>query len=119
MSMLSCVFYISLTATVVAAILFGFEQAIYPDTKITVTTPFVAGMLLTSGALLVIGQFCYTVATKYEDVSKLALMFYFQIILAFIWEATIFHGTMDWQEILGTVIIICTSVTVALMKILK
>lgn len=55
MSMLSVVFYISLTATLVAAVLFGFEQAIYPQTEITVTTPFVIGMLFTSGALLVIG----------------------------------------------------------------
>ncbi len=34
----------------------------------------------------------YSFATKYEDVSKLASMFYFQIVLAFFWEAVVFKG---------------------------
>ncbi len=119
MGMLTVVFYISLTSTVVAGIIFGIEVASNPLVPITVDVPVVMGMLMSSGTLLVIGQFCYTVATKFEDVSKLALMFYFQIVLAFIWEATIFQGVMGWAEILGALIIICTSVTVALLKIFK
>ena len=74
--MVTVVFYISLTATVVSGLLFVYEQ-VAMDVPVAVTEPFVSGMLLSSGLLLVVGQGLYTLATKYEDVSKLALMFYF------------------------------------------
>lgn len=61
----------------------------------------------------------YSLATKYEDVGKLASVFYFQIVMAFLWEALVFKGNLGVAEILGTVIILVTSLTVAFMKILR
>lgn len=61
----------------------------------------------------------YSLATKYEDVSKLASVFYFQIVLAFMWEAFVFKGDIGTAEILGTCIILVTSITVAVQKLLK
>ena len=43
----------------------------------------------------------YSIATKHEDVGKLAAMYYFQIVMAFVWEATVFHGNIGTSEIVG------------------
>lgn len=64
--------------------------------------------------LAILAQLLYSLATKYEDVGKLATIFYFQIVLAFIWEVFVFKGTIGIAEILGTGIILVTSLTVAI-----
>ncbi len=61
----------------------------------------------------------YSMATKYEDASKLASVFYIQIVMAFMWEAFVFHGEIGVAQILGTAVILVTSVSVALFKIMK
>ena len=76
-------------------------------------------MLLGSAALLVLSQIMYTLATKYEDVSKLAAMYYLQIIMAFVWESTVFHGTIGISEITGTAIILITSGSVAILRAIQ
>lgn len=69
--------------------------------------------------LLILSQFFYSLATKYEDVGKLAAIFYFQIILAFVWEVTVFHGEIGMAQILGTTVIVVTSASVAVLKLMK
>lgn len=71
-----------------------------------------------SAALLIFSQMLYSIATKHEDVGKLAAMYYFQIVMAFVWEATVFHGNIGTSEIVGTAIILFTSIIVTLLKIL-
>lgn len=39
--------------------------------------------------------------------------------MAFIWEAFVFHGRIGIAEILGTAIILVTSVSVAVLKMIR
>lgn len=79
----------------------------------------IAALMFGTAALLVLSQVMYSLATKHEDVSKLAAMYYFQIIMAFVWESTVFHGTIGVSEILGTAIILITSGTVAILRAIQ
>ncbi len=90
---LSVLFYLSLIGTVVGGICLGTQEAIKPIEKLGIVDDLgVVLMLFASAALVIFSQILYSLATKHEDVSKLAVMYYFQIIMAFIWEGAIFGG---------------------------
>ncbi|CAG2105212.1 unnamed protein product [Medioppia subpectinata] len=72
------------------------------------------GLLVAIGAAGVLCQFFLTTACKYESPGPISVASSFNIVLAFIWEVTIFHEPVQWQSITGAVLISSCVVITAL-----
>ena len=70
-----------------------------------------------AGALNLMGLLLLVVASKYEKAAKLAIVWYFEVVIAIIMEVVIFNGNIRLGEILGACIILLTNVVITVMKL--
>lgn len=74
------------------------------------------GLLLVIGLLSVCDQYFLTLALQHEDASTISVIRSFNIVLAFLWEVTLFHETVTWTSIVGAVLVTICIVVLASSK---
>ncbi|XP_054166198.1 solute carrier family 35 member G1-like [Oppia nitens] len=73
-------------------------------------------LLLAIGAAGIGNQLFQTLAFRYESPGPVSVTRSFQIVLAFVWEVSIFHNTVEWTSITGALLITGCVLCTALLK---
>ena len=107
-------FYFCLSTTVVSSVAINVEE-----TVMSTATVFHPKEMIMIGMMVLFGflsQVFMSASTKLEKAGRLSTVRYIQVVLAFAADVFIFNTSYHWNEILGVVLIVCTSLAFIVMK---
>jgi drug/metabolite transporter (DMT)-like permease len=91
---------------------------VFPETFIMPHTPMDWAMIALNGCCGVCAQTSLVLSLKLEEAGLVSLMRTFDIVMAFMYQASILDQPVYWQSIIGAIIICTCCVAVALKKYL-
>lgn len=72
--------------------------------------------MIGSGASTFVSDMLITLAMKHEKAGRLAAMSYLEIVYGFILDATVFHGFIQYSDVVAAILIIGCNLILAFLK---